>query len=84
MSAALWLLQNTVGLIPLPAVPDWLSNVSPIAKVFQGAEHLGAWFPVQLVTLVVLAVAGINLVGFGIKLIRMVISLFTGGGGSST
>lgn len=69
--------------IPLPGVPEWMSTVGPVAKVFGAAQHLGAWFPVGLVTTVILACLAINVVGFAIRLGRICLSLFTGGGGGA-
>jgi hypothetical protein len=44
---------------------------------------MGVWFPAPLVLTVLGALLTIWLVSFSIKVIRMVVSLFTGGGGSA-
>lgn len=71
------------SVIPLPSPPSWMDDTGPVASVFAGASHLGAWFPVSIVVTVILFVAGINVVGFSIKIARIAVSLFTGGGGST-
>jgi hypothetical protein len=83
-SVFLALVGGILGVIPLPGPPSWLTDqTGPIADVFQGAAHLGAWFPVGLVFTVVLALAGIWTVAFVIKAGRMALSLVTGGGGGA-
>lgn len=76
------LLVPVVALIPGP--PDWLtSHTGAIAHVFDQAQHLGAWFPVGIVSTVVVFLAGIWAVAFVIKLGRIAASFFTAGGGSA-
>jgi hypothetical protein len=71
-----------VGLLPGP--PSWLTSATgPIANVFAGAQHLGAWFPVGIVSTVLIFLAGIWSIAFAIKLVRIVGSFFTGGGGGA-
>jgi hypothetical protein len=76
------LLSPVTALLPGP--PDWLtSHTGAIAHVFGSAQHLGAWFPVGIVTTIVLFLAVIWATAFGIKVVRMCASFFTGGGGSA-
>lgn len=69
--------------LPHIGVPSWLSDNGAIGQVFQAAGSMGVWFPVALASTVLLAVVGIWLAGFGVKVARMVISVFTGGGGGA-
>lgn len=86
-----WLLNIGAGLLhfmfqALPDItaPDWLtSNTGAFATVFAGAGSMGVWFPSPLLLSVLAGLLALWLVGFGIKLTRMVVSLFTAGGGSA-
>jgi len=44
---------------------------------------MGVWFPSTLVITVLTGVLALWLVGFGIKIVRIVASFFTAGGGSA-
>jgi hypothetical protein len=84
LGAFAWLVANTVGLIPAVPVPAWLtSSGGSFSTVFAAAGSMGAWFPVAFVLSVMLAVLAVWVVSFGIKLVRMVISHLTGGGGGT-
>lgn len=78
-----WIATGMLSLLPHVDVPSWLSDDGSVGKVFQAAGSMGAWFPVGLVTTVLVAVLTIWSVAFGIKLVREVISVLTGGGGSA-
>lgn len=72
------------SVIPAVPVPSWLSDTSgPVGKVFAFADSLSVWFPVQLALTVLAAYLAIKATAFGIRVVRMVISVFTGGGGSA-
>lgn len=78
------LLHGLLSVIPAISVPSWLSGQSgPIATVFQDAGLMSVWFPVTLAVTVIGAVLAIWLAGFAVKIARMCVSLFTGGGGSA-
>jgi hypothetical protein len=78
------ILVAVLSLLPSIPVPDWLSSsTSAVATVFQDAGLMSVWFPITLVATILTAVAGIYAAGFGLKLARIVISLFTGGGGGA-
>lgn len=73
-----------LGVLPVVAVPDWLTGLSgAVGNVLQIAGSMGVWFPGGLALTVITACLALWLTGFGIKLARMVLSLFTGGGGSA-
>lgn len=70
--------------LPVVAVPDWLaSGSSAVSTVFGFVGSMGVWFPGPLALSIIGALLAVWLVGFGIKIARIVISLFTFGGGSA-
>lgn len=78
------LLSFITGSVSVPDPPGWISATnSPIAVVFQAVGSMGVWFPAGVVITVIGAVFAARLVGLGIKAGRMVLSLFTGGGGNA-
>jgi len=78
------LLTALCSVLPVVTVPSWLSsNGSVFSTVFADAGSMGVWFPAPLLITVLTAVLAFWLVGFTIKLARMVLSLFTAGGGSA-
>lgn len=78
------LINLITGLLPTSGPPAWWTSVSgTIADVWTYGAGLGAWFPWQLAAVCVPAIFGAMAIGFGIRLIRIVASLFTGGGGSA-
>lgn len=77
-------LHTVLGALPVVAVPDWLaSGASAVATVFGFVGSMGVWFPGALALTVISALLAVWLVGFTIKIARIVISLFTFGGGSA-
>jgi len=77
-------LSFVVGLFPTSNPPGWLINASgTLQSVWDAASGLGAWIPFALAGQVIAAVLACMTLGLGIKLIRVVVSLFTGGGGSA-
>lgn len=75
-----WLL----GSLPTIEAPEWLSSISSVAgTVFGYANSMGAWFPTGLAFAVAGTLVATWLIAFGIKAARLVLSLFTGGGGSA-
>lgn len=73
-----------LSLLPTFTVPDWVTSANgAMSTIFGYAGLMGAWFPVTLVRNVVLAVLGVWLIGFTIKIVRIVLSFLTVGGGSA-
>lgn len=73
-----------MGTLPEVQVPEWLNSTSAMAgTVFGYANSMGVWFPSALALAVVGTLVTVWLVALGIKLARLVLSLFTGGGGSA-
>lgn len=78
------IIHSALGGLPKMGPPDWLTTgSSAVSAVFSMADSMGAWFPGGLALTVILALLGVWVVGFGIKVVRMALSLFTGGGGSA-
>lgn len=64
--------------------PDWVQEIgTPAGKVFELADSMSVWFPWSFLMGVLASVIASLLAGFGIRLARMLISHFTGGGGSA-
>lgn len=73
-----------LGLLPKTSAPAWLDNgTGYLATVWGYASGLGAWIPWSLVGTVLTAVLLCVVLGFGIKVARIVASYFTLGGGSA-
>ena len=84
LTAFQWLLHTLLSVLPVVTVPSWLSgNDSAFSTVFSAAGSMGVWFPSTLVIAVLTGVLALWLIGFGIKLVRVVASFFTAGGGSA-
>lgn len=79
-----WIIRMLVALLPDIELPGWVQDISSMgAEVFETANSMGVWFPWALILTVVTAVLAAAGIGFGIKVVRMVISHVTGGGGSA-
>lgn len=78
------LLEWLTSGLPTYTEPEWISGLAgAMSQVFSVAGSMGVWFPAPLVLAVLTALLTFWLVSFGIKLVRMILSLFTGGGGSA-
>lgn len=84
VSAVVALLTFLAGLLgDLPA-PDWLTSLSgPLGELVALGDGMGAWVPWSLARTIFLAVLASMAVGLGIKLVRIVASFLTAGGGSA-
>lgn len=71
-----------VNLLPAPTVPTWLTGLdAAVAKINGFINELQAWVPSQAAVAILatfITVFGISVVA---SVIRMIVSLFTGGGG---
>ena len=78
-------LHGVVSVLPsLPGPPSWLtSSNSAVATVFQYADSMSVWFPTSLVLTILTGIGAIWAAAFLLKISRMVVSLFTCGGGSA-
>lgn len=70
--------------IPVIPVPAWITQLAGFASTIFGFAHsMGVWFPVGLIVTVGTALLAIALASFGIRVVRILISHLTGGGGAS-
>lgn len=86
--AIVWALAALAGLlwklVPSVAVPSWLTDQSgALSTMLHGARALNEFVPLALAVSVVGAVLLMAGVGVGIRVVRMIISHITGGGGAS-
>jgi len=64
--------------------PGWLQSAGDTWQSIMGqAAGLDPWIPWSVLSAVVTSLLACVVIGFGIKVVRMVLSLFTGGGGSA-
>lgn len=88
-AAIMWLLGGFVTLVfslfpPLPDPGPILANVQGgIGSVFSSAASLSFWVPFGATGAALALVAAVAVVAFGIKLVRIVASFLTLGGGSA-
>lgn len=75
--------HGLLSLMPTVAVPSWLQDSSSIGWLVQQVNALSNWFPVGLAVTVFGAVLTCVGVGFAIKVVRIVASFVTAGGGSA-
>ena len=79
-----YLLELIVGVVRFPPPPSWLAEpTGAVATVFQLANSMSVWFPMALALTVLAAVFAARFSGLAVKIGRMVLSLFTGGGGNA-
>lgn len=77
-------MDGLLGVFPTVEVPDWLESLSSVTGlVFGYANSMGVWFPAGLAATVAGAIIAAWLIAFTIKGLRIVVSHFTGGGGSA-
>jgi len=73
-----------VGLFPTAGPPSWWSDASGyIAQVWAYGNQLGSWIPWQVAAVCIPAVFVAIGIGVAIRTFRIILSLFTGGGGSA-
>jgi hypothetical protein len=78
------ILHAVLSVIPAVPVPGWLSGgSSAVGQVLGYVGSMGVWFPGPLALTVIGALLAVWLVGYGVHIARMVISLFSGGGGGA-
>lgn len=72
-----------VDALPVIPVPSWVTELAGFAStIFGFAYSMGVWFPVGLVVTVGTTLLAIAVAAFGLKIVRIIISHLTGGGGS--
>jgi hypothetical protein len=84
MSTVVELVAALIGLIPVPDPAPVISAVNgSVGVVFDAAGALAFWVPFGATGAALLVVAGCAGVAFGIKVVRIVASFLTLGGGSA-
>lgn len=72
------------GLLPEIDVPSWIGTIaSSLATVTGFMAPLGVWVPFSAAQSATLLVVAAVVVALGTKVIRVLVSLFTGGGGGA-
>lgn len=80
---ALW--SALLGTIPTPGDASWVNSVGDgIAWLTVTLGSLGSWLPFGIIAGVVGSLMAAWLIAGGIVIVRMAVSLFTGGGGNVT
>lgn len=78
------IVEFVIGLIPTAGPPAWMATTSDkLSAALAYSSGLGAWIPWPLVGTVFASVMGCVVLGLTIKLVRIVASFFTAGGGSA-
>lgn len=78
------ILMALLDALPDAEVPDWLNTASGlIPTVFNFAGSMGVWFPWATLAMVTGSVLLAWLLSFGFKVLRIIISHLSGGGGSA-
>lgn len=78
------LITFTLGLLPTAGPPGWMvDGGAELDTALAYGAGLGAWIPWSLIGTVLAAIFASLLIGFGIKLVRVVASFFLGGGGGA-
>lgn len=78
------LVQWVIGLFPTFSTPGFFSQAaSAISSIGTQVSSVGAWLPIGLIGAVVTAWAVTFAAGVAIKVIRIIASYFTLGGGSA-
>lgn len=77
-----WLSAQIVPLIP--PVPGWVASLPGYIHTLTGyLSTVSHWFPVELLVVVIVAVAATWIAGLAVKGIRIVASFLTLGGGGA-
>lgn len=80
----LGIVSALLSFLPTNSPPAWLTTIgTAVGTVYSYAGQMGVWFPVTLVRNVALAVIASILAGFIVKVVRIVASFVTIGGGSA-
>jgi hypothetical protein len=78
------LLTFIAGLIPGGTVPAWFTGLTDDMETWIGyTAGLGAWIPLGLMLNVFGALLSCYVIGFTIRLVRIIASFFTAGGGAA-
>lgn len=84
LSLFVGLVESLAGLLPSDAPPTWVTDANGyLSQLYAAGAGLGAWIPWTLVATVTATVLICMALGFAIKLVRIVASYLTLGGGSA-
>jgi hypothetical protein len=72
-----------LGLLPDAGPPAWMQDGGVLSSIWQYGAGLGAWIPWPIVGTVLAAVFACMVAGFVIKVVRIIASFATVGGGSA-
>lgn len=84
MGAAAWVIHPIFAIMPDFTVPAWFTGATvAIGSLFSNAASMGVWIPIALAVNVAGALFTAMMGGAIIKLLRIVASFLTAGGGSA-
>lgn len=84
MSLCVWLFMWVVNLVPTPGLPDgWDDSGSVFSSLNAAMAGVDNWLPVPLLVSALLVVSVAWLAGMSVRVFRIIVSHFTGGGGSA-
>jgi len=77
-------LGSMIDSMPQANLPDWMNGpLDFVNTVFGFANSMSVWFPTPLVMTIIGALFTVYAISFGIKVVRILISHVTGGGGGA-
>lgn len=78
------LVRGVLAVLPDDAPPSWFLDAgNQWSNLMNQVSGLSYWLPVTLAVQVTAAILGCVVIGFTIKVVRLVASYFTAGGGSA-
>lgn len=84
MDGIAWLVHGVFSVMPAVAIPSWFIDSTTVMQgLFTNAQTMGVWVPIPLAITVATVLFASIMGGALIKLARIVLSLFTAGGGSA-
>lgn len=79
-----WLISTILGWMPTFTLPSWVSSIAgELTSALSLANKFGYWVPVQALATVAGFILTCFTVAFTIRVVRIVASFFTAGGGSA-
>lgn len=79
-----WVADTFTSWLPDLSPPAWVSQIGNLTGiVFTNANQMGAWLPLGFLFTVFTAWMTCVFAGLTVKLVRIAVSLFTGGGGNA-
>lgn len=84
ISMLVGLVEALAGLLGSAPAPGWLTGLSGQLSSLVGAgASLGVWVPWSVIGTVLAAIGACLGISLGVRVFRIVLSLFTGGGGGA-